>query len=141
MTGNVNLKRAACVSLLALVAAACAAKGEPAGAPVLTPMSDPDVQSAVRHIPAGSTPMKKIVDVRPRPPARRAGRATLDVVLDSVVTASGEVKVVSIVRTNDAGFARECIRAVQQWRFEPARTSDGKPIATWMTTSCTLKSR
>lgn len=130
------MKRYLYGAALAGIVAACAAKGEPAGRPVLTPLSDPDVQAAIRHLPPGSTPPKKIVDVRPLPPGRQPRGTRFDVLLDAVITPAGEVKVVSILKATDDGFARACVRAMQQWRFEPARGPDGKPVAMWLTLTC-----
>jgi TonB family protein len=129
------MRPTACVSLLVLFLAGCAAKGVPAGGPVLTPESDPDVQAAI-PFPQGATPPRKIVDARPQPPARQPPGTRFDALLDAVITPSGEVKVVSIVKSTDAGFTRACIRAMQQWRFEPARTTDGKPFAMRMQLTC-----
>jgi outer membrane biosynthesis protein TonB len=123
------------------VSIACAANRAPVSPPQFTAESHPDVQSAVHGIPAGGTPPRKLHDVNPSPSQRYGPGTHLQVLLEGVITPGGDVRVVSVARSDDAAFAHECARAALQWRYEPARAADGSPIALWTKFACSLTIR
>jgi TonB family protein len=71
---------------------------------------------------AGIEAPRLIKEVRPlyTDEARRRGIQG-DVVLEVVVTRSGSVDRVSVVRGLGAGLDQNAIAAVKQWKFDPAR--------------------
>ena len=54
------------------------------------------------------------------------------VVLSMIVTKEGRPRDVKIVTSLSAGLDQQAIKAVSQWRFDPA-TKDGEPVAVKMT--------
>lgn len=76
-------------------------------------MTDRDVQPIVRILPAY--------------PARESGRGIEgDCVLQFDVTAQGAPVNIQVLECASPGFARESIRAVERWRYNP-RVRDGVP--------------
>lgn len=114
---------------------ACAASRAPVQ---FTAESDPDVRGAGHALPAGGTPPRKVYDVKPSSPRRYDPGTRLQVLLEGVVTAGGDVKVVAVRKSDDEAFTDACVRAALQWRYEPARAADGSPIALWTKFTCSL---
>lgn len=54
------------------------------------------------------------------------------VMLRLIVTEDGKPTNVSIVRTAGFGLDERAIEAVRQWRFQPSRDRNGKPVAAWV---------
>jgi TonB family protein len=68
-----------------------------------------------------------------QPPAEyseegRAKRIAGNVELRLIVTAKGEPKNISVVKSLGSGLDEKAVEALKQWRFKPA-TKDGKPVA------------
>lgn len=63
-----------------------------------------------------------------------ARRARLEgrVILEAVISATGSVEEVRILRSSNPLFDEAAIEAVQQWEYEPARQS-GRPVAVYFT--------
>jgi protein TonB len=94
----------------------------------------PPVETPSKPIPLhkGIQPPRKIVDVAPEYPAlARAIRQKGIVILETIISAQGNVETVRVLRgyplLDDAAVA-----AVQQWRFTPALLN-GQPIPVVMT--------
>jgi TonB family protein len=68
-------------------------------------------------------------------PAAQYSDAAVDVkfegtvTLVAVVTAVGRATNIRVAKRAPFGLTNKAIEAVQQWRFEPAKDSDGKPVA------------
>ena len=52
------------------------------------------------------------------------------VLLQALITKEGRIARTMVVRSVSA-FDEEAVRAVEQWRFKPARSS-GQPLAVWV---------
>lgn len=70
--------------------------------------------------------------------ARRAGVQGV-VITEAVIDEQGRVTNVRVLRGLPMGLTEAAIEAVQQWRFKPAMTSNGKPIKVFF--SCTVDFR
>ena len=69
--------------------------------------------------------------VKPRYPAMSQARDEEGtVLLQALITKEGRIARTMVVRSVTA-FDEEAIRAVEQWRFKPAR-SQGQPVAVWV---------
>lgn len=64
--------------------------------------------------------------------ARKAGIDGV-VILECTVGADGTVTDVRAVRSEPMGLTEAAVEAVKQWRYEPARTASGKPVAVFST--------
>jgi protein TonB len=51
------------------------------------------------------------------------------VVVQAVVTVQGRAENISVVRGLGSGLNEKAVDIVQKWRFKPAQTSDGHPVA------------
>ena len=51
------------------------------------------------------------------------------VILDVVIDSTGAVEDVNVLEDPDTRLSAAAVDAVRQWRFEPARDKNGKPIA------------
>jgi TonB family protein len=51
------------------------------------------------------------------------------VVVQAVVTVEGRAANISVVRGLGSGLDEKAVEVVQKWRFKPARTSEGHPVA------------
>ena len=85
----------------------------------------------VREI--GATAPKRIEEsiVQPNYPEKaRIARANAAVSIEAIIRADGTIGELCVQKVSKPGmeFDKEAIKAVQQWRYEPA-TLDGKPIA------------
>jgi TonB family protein len=107
----------------------------------LTPLTDPEVQAATRGVPPQSAPPRKIVDVRPRPPREFPRGSHFEVAIEGVIARDGSVRPVRIIRGDNREFTEACVKAVAQWRFDPARRPDGTPVAMWTTFTCNITTR
>jgi protein TonB len=70
--------------------------------------------------------------------ARRAGVQGV-VITEAVIDEQGRVTNVRVLRGLPMGLTEAAIEAVQQWRFKPAMTSNGKPVKVFF--SCTVDFR
>ena len=61
-------------------------------------------------------------------PARQA-KFQGTVVLSAVVTVDGEASHIKVMKRLPYGLTNKAIETIQQWRFAPAKDSDGKPVA------------
>lgn len=77
---------------------------------------------------SGVTPPRLLREVRAdyTDEARRAN-LTGEVLLEIVVRRDGRVGEVRVLRRLGAGLDEQAVRAVRQWRFEPARLK-GEPV-------------
>lgn len=78
------------------------------------------------------TPPKIVKQEHPvYPIAMRRYGIEASVLVDFVVTTTGEVANATIARSENPGFDTAALKAVRQWKFEPGQT-DGRPVATHM---------
>jgi hypothetical protein len=76
------------------------------------------------HLEPGVTEPKVLEGVQPRPPSGApAGYACVHATID----VNGRAVDVEVVDTNHPLFAKAFVRALQQWRFQPA-TREGVPV-------------
>lgn len=64
--------------------------------------------------------------------ARKAGIDGV-VILGCKIGADGSVQEIEPVRAEPVGLTEAAVDAVKQWRYEPARTATGKPVAVYTT--------
>lgn len=78
---------------------------------------------------AGMKEPKVVHKVDPKYPkeALKEG-ASGEVVLDVVIDANGVVGDMSVIETPHASLSAAAEKALQQWRFEPARDKSGEPL-------------
>lgn len=62
------------------------------------------------------------------PEAARAAKIRGTVVVDVLIDPTGAVRDARILESPDPSLATAAIAAVRQWRFEPARDADNKPV-------------
>lgn len=67
------------------------------------------------------------------PPEARKAKIETSVVLEIVVTEKGKAKDVRVVRDPGNGFASKAVDTVKNWKFNPAKDKDGKPVAAMTT--------
>jgi TonB family protein len=80
----------------------------------------------------GITAPKKIVHVEPRyTEEARQARIQGTVILQAVVDVEGNVSRVQVIKGLPFGLDQSAIDAVEQWKYEPARRSDGTPVAVY----------
>jgi len=93
----------------------------------------PDSDEPVVDLAPGITPPRVTHQVSPDPDAGQRGfRMSGIVLIGLVVSSQGLPREVHVVRSLDKDLDRNAIEAVQQWRFEPARSA-GKPVAVRIT--------
>jgi protein TonB len=117
--------------------------GKPGGTVGGQPDSDgPTVQPAAEIYRVGGkvTPPVLVHRVVPEyPEAARRARLQGVVVIDAVIDSDGAVVEATVL--NDAarfgGLAEAALRAVREWRYEPARL-EGRPVAVRMTVTVTF---
>jgi TonB family protein len=73
------------------------------------------------------------------PEEARAEKVQGEVVLDLAVDTDGAVSEVNVVKDPDARLSEAAAAAAGQWKFEPARTSEGKPVAVLYTVTIAFK--
>ncbi len=61
------------------------------------------------------------------------------VVLDITVDTEGVVSAAKVMKDPDARLSKAAVEAVNQWKFEPARTSTGDPVAVVYTVTVAFK--
>jgi bla regulator protein blaR1 len=121
------------VALLAVGAPMAAGMMRPVGSPVAASPQSTSGQEERQVLRPGNgvTSPKLVYEVKPR-----YTRAAMDakiqgsVWLEAIVLENGEVGDVTVTRSLDTeyGLDDEAVKALRQWRFEPA-TKDGKPVA------------
>lgn len=116
--------------------------GEIDEAPV-PPAGSPVEEPAIHRV-SGDVEAPALVNrVEPRYPedARRDGLEGV-VILEAVISASGCVRAVSVVKGVEPRLDFQSAKAVAQWRYRPARL-DGRPVAVhlWVTVTFRLHSR
>jgi len=90
------------------------------------------------RVGAGISPPRLTNRVEPDyPMAARKDRLEGVVVLEAVISASGHVEDLQLVKSADQILDTSAIRAVQQWRYEPA-TLDGDPVRVYLTVTMTF---
>jgi len=81
--------------------------------------------------------VEKVAPVYPE--EARAEKVQGEVVLDLAVDTDGAVSEVNVVKDPDARLTEAAAAAAGQWKFEPARTSEGKPVAVLYTVTIAFK--
>jgi protein TonB len=61
------------------------------------------------------------------------------VLLRAALDTSGTPSDIRVLRSADPRLSEAAVAAVRQWRWEPARTSDGTPIAVYFTLTINFK--
>lgn len=69
--------------------------------------------------------------------ARKAGMEGVTI-LEAIVTADGNVEDVRVLKSVNLLLDASAVRAVQQWKYEPAKL-DGNPIAVYLTVTTTFR--
>lgn len=62
------------------------------------------------------------------PPEGRRAKIETSVVLEILVTEKGKARDVTVIRDPGKGFASRAVDAVKNWKFNPAKDKDGKPV-------------
>lgn len=104
-------------------------------APYLFLMVEPLPYEPPREAEGGPISEPKLSSrVLPKYPAG-AKQARLEgiVLLQARVGTDGTVTAIKVLRAEPAGLTEAATEALQQWRYEPARNSAGKPVAVIMT--------
>ena len=107
---------------------------------VLYAQDQPDKASdAVYELGDGVTAPKPIYTPNPEY-VDKARKAKINgvVVLAMTVTAEGNVRDVTVIKSLDSGLDKQAIAAVRTWKFEPA-TKDGKPVAVHLKTETNFR--
>ncbi|MCG6925755.1 MAG: energy transducer TonB [Acidobacteria bacterium] len=98
---------------------------------VVAPLGAAALQAGepVRYDEATMSEPKVIHKVAPRYPedAKKEGVQGV-VVLDAVIAEDGTVRETRVVQGEDARLVEAARTAVGQWRYEPVRDEDGKPM-------------
>jgi protein TonB len=114
-----------------VVGGSLAPKPKPAPAPPPPPAPPPAPAPPV-HLTRNMVPAKVVRRVEPvYPRMAREARLQGRVMLMLVVDARGRV-VEARVLSGPAILATAAVEAVKQWLYEPSRTPDGKPLATYI---------
>ena len=90
----------------------------------------------VKEEPSPIVPIERLI-VYPE----QARKTNLEgkVVLDALISKTGEVIKVNILQSTDSIFNQPAINALMESRFTPARDEDMKPIALWVSRSIRFK--
>ena len=92
----------------------------------------------VSRVGGDVTPPRVIQKVHPQFPKKRLSfRQFTPIVLEAVITETGEVADPTIVMSGHPDLDPIVLAAVRQWKYEPARRK-GKPVAVFLTVSVTL---
>lgn len=73
------------------------------------------------------------------PEGARKARTMGAVVLSLTVAADGRVADVAVLQAQPDGLTEAAVDAVKRWRYEPARTQAGKPVAVEITVTITFR--
>jgi TonB family protein len=76
-----------------------------------------------------SQPVVKEKVIPPYPAAARPTGVQGVVVLESMISAAGTVLDVRVLESPDPSLAEAAVEALRQWRFEPARATDGTALS------------
>ena len=89
------------------------------------------------ELPAGEiTPPVLLEQVAPvYPPQARDERRQGRVILQAVIDVEGAVRAITVLRVPQGSedFAAAAVEAVQRWRYQPARASDGRAVPVYFT--------
>ena len=81
------------------------------------------------RVDEGITPPRVVTRSAPEYPASaKAAKITGVVVMETVIEADGTISSVKVLRSPHPDLGDAAVKAVREWRFEPAR-KDGKPVA------------
>jgi len=108
---------------------------------VLMVEPEPPLPAAPNLLPKDAVPPKIISRVAPQyPPDARQAKLEGVVTLTATIAKDGSVRALRPVRSEPLGLTEAAIKAVSQWRYEPARDAAGNPIesAFYVTMSFTL---
>lgn len=114
-------------------------EAEPAAAP---PPPEPARPTGPMRVPEGGTsPAPLDTTVQPEIPQelRASGLATVRIVVRVVVLEDGSVRECTVLRGHPLMPDENVIRAVQAWRFSPARTADGQAFVAIHTLPITFR--
>jgi protein TonB len=94
----------------------------------------------VRYDPATMSEPKVIHKVAPHYPedAKEEGVQGV-VILDAVIAEDGSIRETRVVEGEDARLVEAAQAAVGQWRYEPVRDEDGKPMELLFTVTINFK--
>ena len=109
--------------------------GDPDGSPWGTPggVDDGPAQRKPAIVTPGMTPPVLERKVEPEyPEAARSIRLEGRVLLQAVISATGRVEEVTVLRSSSPLFEDAAIEAVRQWEYEPARQGD-RAVAVYFT--------
>ncbi len=67
------------------------------------------------------------------PPSAKNEMVSGSVELELTIGVNGEMQDVKVLKSPDQRLTEASISAIRQWRFQPAKRSDGKPVAVIMT--------
>jgi len=103
-----------------------------------SPSTDAPEDTVVR-LATDITPPKLKLRVEPNYPqsARNSARQGV-VILEAIVSSTGDVRSVQVLRKVEPELDDEAIRAVRQWRYEPAIRA-GKPVSVYLTVTVTFR--
>ena len=95
----------------------------------------------MERTPAPQVPPKKIKDVRPLYPREmQAQRASGLVFVEGVVSTTGCLVNLRVIRSTGLPFELEALRAMSGWKFEPARHNGGEvPVRMTLTTNFSIR--
>lgn len=97
------------------------------------PEPTPAVPEGPLHLAAHIEKPVRLHAVQPRyTEIARKTRTQGVVILQTVIDVEGRVTDVEVLRGLPMGLTEEAVRAVREWRFEPARL-DGRPVAVYFT--------
>jgi protein TonB len=92
-------------------------------------------------IHAGVEPPVLIQRVQPEyPGVARQARIEGVVVLRAIISRTGDVEVKEVLKALHPILDREAIRAVNQWKYNPARVGN-RPVSVWFTVTVSYKLR
>jgi TonB family protein len=124
--GERFMKSAAYIALLVLLAVCTSAQTTPSAS---TDSGKEATNSEVFEVGRGVTAPRAIYLPSPAYSEKaRKKKVQGTCILLLVVDADGKPRDISVVRGLGLGLDEQAIKAVQQWRFEPAR-KDGQPVA------------
>ena len=80
----------------------------------------------------------EVTRVKPQyPEAARKARMQGVVILEAIITKTGDVESVRVLRGLNPLLDSAAIRAVQQWKYKPA-TFNGRPVPVYLTVTVTF---